>query len=139
MPLCHSIQASLDGLTRKKKKVKKSKRESSSDTSSSSYYARSAKKMTFGVSVTQSLNDVANTDKAKRKAVPASSTVRRIRFLPHVPAIVGESSRTRALRTARLIRASDCKEEFGKSGDARLAFRECTDPKKFIPGILAFF
>ncbi len=73
--------------------------------------------------------------------MPAYSTVRRIRFLPHVPVILGESSRARAVRTARLIKASDCKEEFGKSGEARMTFRECTDARKFIPGVhvLAFF
>ena len=124
----------------KKKKSKKTSRESSADSSSdASGNLKSHRRMNFGRSVTQSLKEVANVDSSRRKTVRASSTVRRFSFLPHVPAIVGESPRQRAARTAKLVKASDCKEKFGKKGDAELEFRECADPKKCIPGILSFF
>ncbi len=57
-----TMQDRLDNLKHKKKKAKKS-RDSSSDASESSADSFSLKKMTFGRSVTQSLDDVAKVDK----------------------------------------------------------------------------
>ena len=83
--------------------------------------------------------DVVNAPREKVVAVPAASTVRRLSLLPHIPAVQGESQRVRAIRASGLIKASDVKQEFGKGGDAKLTFRQCDDPKKFIPGLMSFF
>jgi hypothetical protein len=135
------IQAQLEAKKRKKKSKKSGKEsaDESSDSSEASSQGQSLKKMTFGRHVTSTMADVINAPKDKVTTVPAATTVRRIPFLPHIPAVVGESRYTRAVRASGLVKASDVKQEFGKGGDAKLTFSTCSDPKKFIPGLMGFF